>query len=112
MKRNVACRFRIPGIGGLILSLSLLAGCAHQPAPQAPVVLKEPMQVTCPEPEARTPPADLMQPLGLASPTVLKKGEGDYGITRTDLETLIDAHRAAAKRIALWKAWANPEKIP
>jgi hypothetical protein len=89
-----------------------LVGCAHQPDPQAPVVLSDPITMTCPPAETRKPPAEYMRPLGLEAPTILKKGEGDYGITRPDLEKLIDAHRSAAKRINQWKAWADPKETP
>lgn len=75
----------------------------------APVVLTEPMQLTCPEPKPRSVPAYLLQPLKPAAPAILAKGEGDYGIARADLETMIDALRALSVRLALWKAWAAPE---
>lgn len=103
---------------GLVLAPSLLlvaclltaAGCAHAPDPAAPVVLADPIRVTCPEPKARQAPPELVQPLGLEAPAILKAGEGDYGIARGELEKLVTALRAAAGRINQWRAWARPTR--
>ncbi len=92
----------------MLAALMLIAGCAHQPEPQAPVVLSDPLQITCPEPAPRMPPAYLGERLRLEAPEILARGEGDYGIARAELEKLIDAYRSASARIEQWRAWASP----
>lgn len=108
--RRAAIVLTCLGKGSAIAALALLVGCAHQPEPQAPVVLSEPLQITCPEPAPRTPPAYLDERLYLEAPEILARGDGDYGIARTELEKLIDAYRAAAARIEQWRAWASPKE--
>ena len=61
-----------------------LAGCAHEPAPQAPIVLTDVVPVTCPPAEHRIPDASLTTPLGLEATIILPKGSArfeqtDYG---------------------------------
>jgi hypothetical protein len=110
--RRAAIVLTCLGKGSAIAALALLAGCAHQLEPQAPVVLSEPLQITCPEPVSRMPPAYLVERLHLEAPEIVARGAGDYGITRAGLEKLIDGHRAAAARIEQWRAWATPETKP
>lgn len=90
------------------LPFLLLAGCAHEPMPTAPVVLAEPMRVECPEALPRLPDGHLLTSLGLESPDFLPAGEGDYGLTRESAERIITALRAAQGRINEWRAWAAP----
>lgn len=96
LKHLVACLF--------------LTGCAGndvEPDPVGPTILEETVTVEVPVPVERTPPADLLQPLNLDAPQVLPAGHGDYGISRINLERMIEAHRAAAERLARWRAWAQ-----
>ena len=92
----------------IIATVALLSACAHAPDPQSPVVLREAQTVEVPVPVLREPPAELLQPLGLTAPGLLPAGQGDYCMTRADVEQTIDVLRAAAGRINQWRAWAAP----
>ena len=95
------------GIGAILC----ISACAHAPDPQAPVVLKEAQAVEIPVPVVREPPVELMQPLGLQAPGLLPAGQGDYCMTRADVEQTIDVLRAAASRLNQWRAWAAPGDV-
>lgn len=90
-----------------LFAIVLLTGCAHEPEPQAPTVLADPMQITCPEPEARTVPADLVAPLDIAAPQVQAAGAGDYGISRESVERVVTALRRCGQRLDDWRAWST-----
>lgn len=99
------------GAGGVRASaaaLALLAGCAHDPLPDAPTVLAEPLPVECPAAEVRTPPAVLLAPFHVEPPELVAAGQGDYGITRDSVERVITLVRACSERNDQWKAWASP----
>jgi len=90
------------------------AGCQStpiRPDPAAPVVLTETQVVEVPVPVVRQPPADLTQApaIDASALTVLPAGQGDYGVTRASLETIIEALRAAGAQLQRWRAWALPE---
>lgn len=82
----------------------LLAGCAHEPAA---MTFTKPIEVRIPVPVHREAPTELTEPAGLEAPTWLPPGQGDYCMTRADVEKTIDALRTAAARQAKWKAWAQ-----
>ena len=90
------------------IAIIAITGCAHAPDPIAPVVLREAQTVEVPVPVLREPPPELMQPLGLTAPNLLPAGQGDYCMTRADVEQTIDVMRAAAGRLGQWRAWASP----
>lgn len=90
---------------GLVL---LLAGCAHDPLPDAPTVLTEPLPVECPAAEVRTPDQALLAPLHVEPPALRDAPGDDYLISRQDAERTITALRACSERIDNWKAWASP----
>lgn len=85
-----------------LLAACSLVGCASAPPapdPVAPAVLADiAAPLECPEPGLPELPADLSEPLDLAAPQVLPAGQGDYGISRADVELMIDALRAAHVR--------------
>lgn len=87
----------------MLLALCSVTACASDPVVLTDIA--EPLD--CPEPELRQPPDDLVVPLALDVPELLPAGEGDYGITRGGVETLIDGYRALREREALWRAWAQ-----
>jgi len=96
------------------LALAALTACAHTPPP-ANTIMREPISVECPEPDLRMPPPALSQALGLEAPAILPAGQGDYGISRVDLERMIEALRRASSRVAQWRAWATgmaPKVLP
>ena len=90
------------------VSALLLAGCASAPHPDppGPTVLREAQVVQVPVAIERHPPPELLQPLGLEAPDITA-GQGDYCTSRAGMEMIIDAMRAAAERLAQWKAWAQ-----
>lgn len=91
-----------------LAALALLVGCSHEPLPDAPAVLTEPLAVECPAAEVRRPDLALLAPLNL-DPPALRDAEGDdYLISRADAERTITALRACSARIDHWKAWASP----
>jgi len=53
------------------------------------------------------PPADLAVDMTYATPELLPVCQGDYGITREGVETLIDSFREMRLRLARWRAWAQ-----
>ena len=91
------------GKGSTAVALLFLAGCAHE----APMTFTKPIEVRIPVPIHRDAPTDLLEPAGLEAPTWLPPGQGDYCMTRADVEKTIDALRTAAARQAKWKAWAQ-----
>lgn len=88
----------------------LVAGCGGspiEPDPPGPAVLLEPVTIEIPVPVRREPDPELLLPLNLQAPKILPAGQGDYGLTRADLELIIEALRAAGERLARWRAWAQ-----
>ena len=92
-------------VAGLVL---LIAGCTHDPLPDAPTVLTEPLAVECPAAEVRTPDLALLAPLHVEPPALRDAPGDDYLISRADAERTITALRACGERIDTWKAWALP----
>lgn len=95
----------------VVAGFALLAACGSAPVPPdpvAPVVLTETQVVEVPVPVVRRPPADLMQApvIDASALTVLPAGQGDYGVTRASLETIIESLRAAGAQLQRWRAWA------
>jgi len=70
-------------------------------------VLTETRTVEVPVPVKRVPPADLAVDMTYATPELLPVCQGDYGITREGVETLIDSFREMRLRLARWRAWAQ-----
>lgn len=92
----------------IVLTIACI-GCASTSVdPVAPVVLTDIVQpLECPEPEVRMVPAHLLEDLELETPDVLPRGEGDYGLTRAGIETLVDTLRALRLRLDRWRGWAG-----
>lgn len=93
---------------GLLLAVMALPACTHDPLPDAPTVLTEPLPVECPAAEVRTPDLALQAPLNLEPPALRDAPGDDYLISRQDAERTITALRACSERIDTWKAWALP----
>lgn len=88
--------------------LALLAGCATTPTPDpaGPTVLKEAQVVEVPVAVTRRLPADLLAPIVVEAPAIAQ-GTGDYCLSRSGLEVVIDAFRATGEKLARWRAWAR-----
>ena len=95
-----------------LLALCSLVGCAPQPRPDPVILTDVAAPLECPEPEQRPVPPHLSAALEIEAPTLLPAGQGDYGLTRAGVETLIDGYRALREREALWRAWASPAPGP
>ena len=103
---------RIVSGHAIILALVSLVACSGSPSEPDPIAVQVLTDIApplaCPEPELRRPPADLVAPLGLAAPELLPAGQGDYGMSREGVESLVDILRSAGERLARWRAWATP----
>ena len=102
-----------------LFAILFIAGCQSTsitPDPAAPVVLTETQILEIPVPVTRTPPPELMlaPSIDASALTVLPAGQGDYGLSRAAVESIIEAVRAAGEQLQRWRAWASvaPEPAP
>lgn len=97
------------GVRASAAALALLAGCAHDPLPEAPTVLTEPLEVKCPAVAPRQPDPSLLAALNLEPPVLRDALGDDYLISRADAERTVTALSACSARLDDWKAWAAPD---